>query len=151
MWNSPHQRRGSLRRGCRALLPALLLLGAGLAQAQLVQYNEQISAYKDQKDSGVKLQDGTFPAVSAKANVAMALARNRVVDQEALMQPDGTLKLPSGSQNLVIRTNYTNVQQDPNGVVRVASPTIQGNVNGSVTLFVDGQGVQNITVLNNPR
>ncbi|MCB2070569.1 MAG: hypothetical protein KDF67_13585, partial [Ottowia sp.] len=121
------------------------------AQAQMVQYNEQLGAYKDQRDGGVKLQDGTFPAVSAKSAVALALAKNKVIDQSALMQPDGTLKLPSGQQSVVIRADYTNVTQDANGVIRVASPTIEGNVSGNVTLYVEGKGVQNITVLNNPR
>lgn len=145
--------RSAWRRAIGLALPSalVLVLGLGAAQAQMIQYNEQLSAYKDQKDTGVKLQDGTFPAVSARSSVAFALAKNKVVDQSALLQPDGTLKLPSDQQRVVIRTDFTNVQQDANGVIRVASPTIQGNVNGSVTLYVEGQGVQNITVLNNPR
>ncbi|WP_198088569.1 hypothetical protein [Variovorax sp. E3] len=51
----------------------------------------------------------------------------------------------------MIRTNYNNVQQGADGQLRIASPTIQGNVSGNVTLFVDGKGVENITVLNNGR
>ena len=83
--------------------------------------------------------------------MAKALEDNKVVDQQALVQPDGTLKIPTNQTNLVIRTNYNNVQQGTDGQVRIASPTIQGNVNGNVTLFVDGKGVENITVLNNGR
>ena len=129
---------------------ALALMGAG-AQAQLVNYGEQLGAYKDMAQSGVRLNGGVYPSVSAKARVNRAISQNTLVDQSALVQPDGTLKLPSDQQRVVIRTDFTNVQQDANGVIRVASPTIQGNVNGSVTLYVEGQGVQNITVLNNPR
>ena len=146
-----HAHRHAPSRWVTAAALPLLLLGWGAAQAQMVQYNEQLGAYKDQRDGGVKLQDGTFPAVSAKSAVALALAKNKVIDQSALMQPDGTLKLPSGQQSVVIRADYTNVSQDANGVIRVASPTIEGNVSGNVTLYVEGKGVQNITVLNNPR
>ncbi len=74
-----------------------------------------------------------------------------MVDQSALVQPDGTLKLPDNQQNIVIRTSYSDVQRAADGTLRIASPTIQGNVNGTVTLFVEGKGVENITVLNTPR
>lgn len=121
------------------------------AAAQLVNYSEALGAYKDSKEAGIKLVDGVTPGVTAKARVARALEENKVVDQQALVQPDGTLKIPTNQTNLVIRTNYNNVQQGADGQVRIASPTIQGNVSGSVTLFVDGKGVENITVLNNGR
>ena len=121
------------------------------AAAQLVNYSEALGAYKDSKEAGIKLVDGVTPGVTARARVAKALEDNKVVDQQALVQPDGTLKIPTNQTNLVIRTNYNNVQQGTDGQVRIASPTIQGNVNGNVTLFVDGKGVENITVLNNGR
>jgi len=133
-----------------ALGAALLALG-GHASAQLVNYGEAMGAYKDSKEAGVKLVDGVTPGVTAKARVARALEQNKVVEQQALVQPDGTLKLPPNQTNLVIRTNYNNVQQGADGQLRIASPTIQGNVSGNVTLFVDGKGVENITVLNNGR
>ncbi len=129
-------------------------LGAALAvcglsaQAQMVNYGEQMSKYKDMAQSGVQLNDGVFPSVSAKARVNHALASNSLVDQSALVQPDGTLKLPDNQQNIVIRTDYSNVTRGADGTLRIASPVIQGNVNGSVTLFVEGRGVENITVLN---
>ena len=103
---------------------ALALMGGG-AQAQLVNYGEQLGAYKDMAQSGVRLNDGVYPSVSAKARVNRAISQNTLVDQSALVQPDGTL--------------------------RIASPVIQGNVNGNVTLYVEGKGVENITVLNSSR
>ena len=127
-----------------------LLFGAAAVQAQLVNYGEQLSAYKDAKETGVRLNDATFPAISAKARVNRALAQQTLVDQAALVQPDGTLKLPSNQSNIVIRTDYSTVQ-NLNGQLRIASPSIQGNVNGNVTLYVEGKGVENITVLNNAR
>lgn len=134
----------------RTLACALWLAAAGAAQAQL-NYNEQIGAYKDQQSSGIRLQDSVTPGVAAKARVSRALARNRLVEQQALVQPDGTLKLPARQTNLVIRSDYQQVQQGSDGQVRIASPVIQGNVSGNVTLYVDGQELQNITVLNNGR
>ena len=143
------------RRAWRALslcwgAGALALLGAG-AQAQMVNYGEQLGAYKDMAQSGVRLNDGVYPSVSAKARVNRAISQNTLVDQSALVQPDGTLKLPDGQKNIVIRTSYSDVQRAADGTLRIASPTIQGNVNGTVTLFVEGKGVENITVLNTPR
>ena len=139
----------------RTLIASLFATGllamAGGTSAQLVNYTEALGAYKDSKEAGVKLIDGVTPGVTAKARVARALEENKVVDQQALVQPDGTLKIPANQTNLVIRTNYNNVQQGADGQVRIASPTIQGNVSGNVTLFVDGKGVENITVLNNGR
>ncbi|WP_298209725.1 hypothetical protein [Acidovorax sp.] len=129
---------------------ALALLGAG-AQAQMVNYGEQLGAYKDLAQSGVRLNDGVYPSVSAKARVNRAIAQNTLVDQSALVQPDGTLKLPDGQKNIVIRSNYTDVQRGASGGLRIASPVIQGNVNGNVTLYVEGKGVENITVLNTGR
>ena len=145
----------SPRRALRALgfcggACALLLLGAG-AQAQLVNYGEQLGAYKDMASSGVRLQDGVYPSVSAKARVNRAIAQSTLVEQSALVQPDGTLKLPDGQKNIVIRSSYSDVQRGADGTLRIASPVIQGNVNGNVTLYVEGKGVENITVLNSGR
>lgn len=127
---------------------ATAVLASLSAHAQLVNYNEQLGNYKDMSSTGVKLVDGVFPSVNAKARVNRAIAQNALVDQSALVQPDGTLKLPDNQQNLVIRTDYSNVTRGPDGAIRIASPVIQGNVNGNVTLYVEGQGVENITVLN---
>lgn len=140
-----------IRTFIASLLATGLLAMAGGTSAQLVNYTEALGAYKDSKEAGVKLIDGVTPGVTAKARVARALEENKIVDQQALVQPDGTLKLPANQTNLVIRTNYNNVQQGADGQLRIASPTIQGNVSGNVTLFVDGKGVENITVLNNGR
>ena len=118
------------------------------APAQMVNYGEQLGSYKDMAQSGVRLNDGVYPSVSAKARVARAIARNTLVDQSALVQPDGTLKLPDNQQNLVIRTSYSDIQRGADGTLRIASPLIQGNVSGNVTLYVEGRGVENITVLN---
>jgi hypothetical protein len=132
----------------RTLAVALMSMAGAGAQAQLVNYGEQLSAYKDARESGVKVNDSTFPAVSAKTRVNRAIAQQALVEQAALVQPDGTLKLPDNQSNIVIRSNYSTVQNS-NGQLRIASPTIQGNVNGNVTLFVEGKGVENITVINN--
>ena len=118
------------------------------AQAQMVNYGEQLSSYKDMSQSGVSLNDGVFSSVSARSRVNRAIAQNSLVDQSALVQPDGTLKLPDNQQNIVIRTDYTDVTRGADGSLRIASPVIQGNVNGNVTLYVEGRGVENITVLN---
>ena len=118
------------------------------APAQMVNYGEQLGSYKDMAQSGVRLNDGVYPSVSAKARVARAIARNTLVDQSALVQPDGTLKLPDNQQNLVIRTSYSDIQRGADGTLRIASPVIQGNVSGNVSLYVEGLGVENITVLN---
>lgn len=133
----------------RIALGSLAVAASCGASAQLLNYNESLGAYKDLRDGGVKLIDGVTPGVAAKASVARAIARDKIVDQAALVQPDGTLKLPSNQTNLVIRTDYSNVTQGSDGQIRVASPSIQGNVNGNVTLYVDGKGIENITVLNN--
>jgi hypothetical protein len=140
----------SFSRFCARAAAASLLLGVAAAQAQLVNYGEQLSSYKDARETGVRLNDATFPAISAKARVNRAIAQQTLVDQAALVQPDGTLKLPENQSNIVIRSNLNNVQ-NTNGQLRIASPTIQGNVNGNVTLFVQGKGIENITVLNNGR
>lgn len=134
-----------------ALMASLCAAAAAGAQAQLINYGEALAAYKDQKEGGIKLIDSVTPGVSAKARVARAIDEQRIVEERALVQPDGTLQLPSNQTNLVIRTDYTNVSRGPDGVVRIASPNIEGNVTGNVTLYVDGEGVENITVLNNGR
>lgn len=136
--------------GWQCVAGALVLLASG-AQAQLVNYGEQLGAYKDMSQSGVRLNDGVYPSVSAKARVNRAIAQNTLVDQSALVQPDGTLKLPDGQRNIVIRSTYSDVQRGADGSLRIASPVIQGNVNGNVTLYVEGRGVENITVLNSGR
>ena len=147
-FDNPTRRRGLLRTlaACTwAMAGALLATGA---QAQLVNYGEQLGAYKDLAQSGVRLNDGVYPSVSAKSRVNRAISQNTLVDQSALVQPDGTLKLPEGQKNIVIRSTYSDVQRAPDGTLRIASPVIQGNVNGNVTLYVEGKGVENITVLN---
>lgn len=139
----------SATHALQAAVAALALATTG-AQAQLVNYGEHLSNYRDARETGVRLNDATFPAVSAKTRINRALAKDQVLDQAALVQPDGTLKLPANQTNLVIRTDYSSVQ-GAGGQVRVASPTIQGNVSGNVTLYVEGKGIENITVLNNGR
>lgn len=146
--NSPVRALRTLGLCCSA--SALALLSAG-AQAQLVNYGEQLGAYKDMASSGVRLNDGVYPSVSAKARVNRAISQNTLVDQSALVQPDGTLKLPEGQKNIVIRSTYSDIQRGADGTLRIASPVIQGNVNGNVTLYVEGKGVENITVLNSGR
>lgn len=148
-------RGDSGRRALRAFggqcVAGVLVLFAAGAQAQMVNYGEQLGAYKDMAQSGVRLNDGVYPSVSAKARVNRAIAQNTLVDQSALVQPDGTLKLPDGQKNIVIRSTYSDVQRGADGSLRIASPVIQGNVNGNVTLYVEGKGVENITVLNSRR
>ena len=143
-------RRALRAFGGQCVAGALVLFAAG-AQAQMVNYGEQLDAYKDMAQSGVRLNDGVYPSVSAKARVNRAIAQNTLVDQSALVQPDGTLKLPDGQKNIVIRSTYSDVQRGADGSLRIASPVIQGNVNGNVTLYVEGKGVENITVLNSRR
>lgn len=143
-------RRALRAFGGQCVAGALVLFAAG-AQAQMVNYGEQVGAYKDMAQSGVRLNDGVYPSVSAKARVNRAIAQNTLVDQSALVQPDGTLKLPDGQKNIVIRSTYSDVQRGADGSLRIASPVIQGNVNGNVTLYVEGKGVENITVLNSRR
>lgn len=143
-------RRALRAFGGHCVAGALVLFAAG-AQAQMVNYGEQLGAYKDMAQSGVRLNDGVYPSVSAKARVNRAIAQNTLVDQSALVQPDGTLKLPDGQKNIVIRSTYSDVQRGADGSLRIASPVIQGNVNGNVTLYVEGKGVENITVLNSRR
>ena len=143
-------RRALRAFGGQCVAGALVLFAAG-AQAQMVNYGEQLGAYKDMAQSGVRLNDGVYPSVSAKARVNRAISQNTLVDQSALVQPDGTLKLPDGQKNIVIRSTYSDVQRGADGTLRIASPVIQGNVNGNVTLYVEGKGVENITVLNSGR
>lgn len=148
--NNASGRRSLRALGWQCAAGALVLLASG-AQAQMVNYGEQLGAYKDMSQSGVRLNDGVYPSVSAKARVNRAIAQNTLVDQSALVQPDGTLKLPDGQRNIVIRSTYSDVQRGADGSLRIASPVIQGNVNGNVTLYVEGRGVENITVLNSGR
>ena len=143
-------RRALRAFGGQCVARALVLFAAG-AQAQMVNYGEQLGAYKDMAQRGVRLNGGLYPSVSAKARVNRAIAQNTLVDQSALVQPDGTLKLPDGQKNIVIRSTYSDVQRGADGSLRIASPVIQGNVNGNVTLYVEGKGVENITVLNSRR
>ena len=124
-------RRALRAFGGQCVAGALVLFAAG-AQAQMVNYGEQLGAYKDMAQSGVRLNDGVYPSVSAKARVNRAIAQNTLVDQSALVQPDGTLKLPDGQKNIVIRSTYSDVQRGADGSLRIASPVIQGNVNGNV-------------------
>ena len=140
----------SKMRHCIAPMTGVLLaLGLAMSvHAQLVNYTEHIGAYKDMQASGIRLQDTVSPGIEAKARVNKALREGRVTDYQALQQADGTLKLPTNQQNLVIRTNYSDINNQGNRV-NIASPTITGNVNGVVTLFVDGKAPDNITVLNN--
>jgi len=133
---------------CRIGAGAALLLLLCPAQAQLVNYTEQLAAYKGMEQSGVRLTNNTYPSVMARARVNFALARRALISQSALLQPDGTLRLPDRNRNIVIHTDYTDVQQDTNGGIRIASPVIQGDVNGNVTLYVEGGGLENITVIN---
>lgn len=132
-----------------------MVLGLGVAvlalpaSAQLVSYGEQLGVYKDMQSSGIQLNDAVSPRVAAKARVKKAIREDLLVDQRALVQPDGTLKLPANQQNLVIRSSYSDVTRAPDGSIRIASPQIDGNVNGNVTLYVDGKDIENITVLNN--
>ncbi len=154
MKNTNRSSRNPLRAkaGRHALLAGVLLCAAaGGAHAQMVNYGEQLGAYKDMSQSGVRLNDGVYPSVSAKARVNRAIAQNTLVDQSALLQPDGTLLLPENQKNIVIRSTYSDVQRSADGTLRIASPVIQGNVNGNVTLYVEGKGVENITVLNSGR
>lgn len=144
-----HPRAWVFRARCAAAVA--LACCAAAAQAQLINYNEQLGNYKDMGQSGVKLQDSVYPSVSAKARVNRAIAQNSLVDQAALVQPDGTLKLPEDQRNVVIRSTYSDVQRGSDGSLRIASPVIQGPVNGNVTLYVEGRGVENITVLNSGR
>ena len=133
----------------RILLLCLVLCLALPASAQLVSYGVQLGVYKDMQSSGIQLNDAVSPRVAAKARVKKAIREDLLVDQRALVQPDGTLKLPANQQNLVIRSSYSDVTRAPDGSIRIASPQIDGNVNGNVTLYVDGKDIENITVLNN--
>lgn len=132
------------------LIPiATLALMGTAAQAQLVQYGAALKNYKSVQEKEVRVQDTVTPGVAARSRVAKALADRSVVDATALVQDDGTLRLPPNQTNMVIRTDYNNVTRGPDGAVRVASPEIRGPVNGNVTLYVEGEGVENIYVINN--
>lgn len=149
MDNHKHHRRNT--RPLLGVAMAGLFATALPVSAQIVDYNSPLAGYKSDRAAGIENGNGVFVGISAKASVNRAIRKNEVVDQQALVQPDGTLKLPDNQQNLVIRSTYSDVQRAADGTVRVASPTIQGNVTGNVTLFVDGQGIKNVTVINNPQ
>lgn len=114
----------------------------------MVNYSEAMSNYKDAQKGNIDLLDKVSAQVAAKTQVNKALRENRVVNAQALRQPDGTLQLPRNRQNMVIRTDYNDVQYGADGGVRIASPQINGNVNGKVILYVEGKGPGNVTVLN---
>lgn len=117
-------------------------------QAQMVNYSDAMSNYKDAQKGNIDLLDKVSAQVAAKTQIKKALRENRVVNAQTLRQPDGTLKLPRNRQNTVIRTNYNDVQYGADGKVRIASPQINGNINGKVILYVEGKGPGNVTVLN---
>lgn len=117
-------------------------------QAQMVNYSDAMSNYKDAQKGNIDLLDKVSAQVAAKTQIKKALRENRVVNAQTLRQPDGTLKLPRNRQNTVIRTNYSDVQYGADGKVRIASPQINGNINGKVILYVEGKGPGNVTVLN---
>ena len=149
MWKFSGTENGTAA-GVRAVVLGLgVAVLAFPASAQLVSYGEQLGVYKDMQSSGIQLNDAVSPRVAAKARVKKAIREDLLVDQRALVQPDGTLKLPANQQNLVIRSSYSDVTRAPDGTIRIASPQIDGNVNGNVTLYVDGKDIENITVLNN--
>ena len=135
--------------GLGVLLLAVLWLSTP-AHAEMLNYGEAIGAYRENQTSGIKLNDSVSPRITARARVGKALRENTIVDQQALVQPDGTRKLPSNQQNIVIRTSYDQVTRGSDGSIRIASPQIDGDVTGNVTLYVEGDGVRNITILNNP-
>ena len=143
MWKFSGTENGTAA-GVRAMVLGLgVAVLAFPASAQLVSYGEQLGVYKDMQSSGIQLNDAVSPRVAAKARVKKAIR------EDLLVEPDGTLKLPANQQNLVIRSSYSDVTRAPDGSIRIASPQIDGNVNGNVTLYVDGKDIENITVLNN--
>ena len=119
-----------------------------LGQAQIVNYNEALANYKDAQKGDIELHDKVSAKVTAKTRVAKAIRQSTVLNARDLTQSDGTIALPRNRQNMVIRTNYNDVQTGSTGDVRIASPQIDGNVNGTVILYVDGEGPENVTVIN---
>lgn len=131
-----------------ALLGAACLLLPALGQADIVNYNEALSNYKDAQKGEIELHDKVSAQVAAKTLAAKSLRESKIINARALEQADGTLKLPSNRQNMVIRTHYNDVTRGADGGIRIASPQIDGNVNGTVILYVDGKSPENITLLN---
>ena len=119
-----------------------------LGQAQMVNYNEALANYKDAQKGDNELHDKVSAKVTAKTRVAKSIRQSMVLNARDLMRADGTIVLPRNRQNMVIRTSYDDVQMGSNGDVRIASPQIDGNVNGTVILYVDGEGPENVTVIN---
>ena len=89
------RRRTAIHRTAVACSCAALtwLSGAGLAQAQMVQYGTAMSMYKDMQDKEIKVTDTVTPSVAARSRVAKALADRSMVDARAMVGEDGTLRL----------------------------------------------------------
>ncbi len=138
-------RHGAWRRVWAGAACAVLPM---LGQAQMLNYGEAISDYKDAQKGDIELHDKVSAKVSAKTRAAKAIRQSTVLNARDLTQPDGTIALPRNRQNLVIRTNYNDVQSGGNGDVRIASPQIDGNVNGTVILYVEGEGPETVNVIN---
>lgn len=119
-----------------------------LGQAQMVNYSEALTNYKDVQKGEIELNDSVSAKVTAKTRATKSIRQSMVLNARDLMQADGTIALPRNRQNMVIRTNYGDVQTGGNGDVRIASPQIDGNVNGTVILYVEGEGPENVTVIN---
>ena len=135
---------------CLAALCAIACAALpALGQAQIVNYNEAIANYKDAQKGNIDLHDKVSAQVTAKSRVAKSLRESQILNAQALVQPDGTLKLPGNQQNMVIRTNFNDVTRGPDGSIRIASPQIDGNVSGTVILYVEGKGPENINLINN--
>lgn len=141
------QRQGSINLWA-ALLGAACLLLPALGQAQIVNYNEALGNYKDAQKGDIELHDKVSAQVAAKTQAAKSLRESRILSARALEQADGTLKLPGNQQNVVIRTHYNDVTRGADGSIRIASPQIDGNVSGTVILYVDGKAPENITLVN---
>ena len=136
-WLRLGQDGAGVRLHAYAVLPqAALLLLTPQTAADLSRYVQALARQASRASATPAAHDGAPATVWAGRF------------QSALVQPDGTLKLPDNQQNLVIRTSYSDIQRGADGTLRIASPVIQGNVSGNVTLYVEGRGVENITVLN---
>ncbi|MDO4795355.1 MAG: hypothetical protein Q4A28_05365 [Brachymonas sp.] len=138
--------RGAMRWA--ALLGAACWLLPAVGQAQIVNYNEALANYKDAQKGDIELHDKVSVQVAAKSLAAKSLRESRILSARALEQADGSLKLPGNQQNVVIRTHYNDVTRGADGSIRIASPQIDGNVSGTVILYVDGKAPENITLVN---